>query len=101
MKNPKVPSSIDYEDICNGCGLCCILRFEQPTFFGFADAHKGEDCPNLVRLPNTLTVCSIHGSHTGSIIKRLDGKRAFRCVDIMQVPTLFEECPYNERKVGK
>jgi uncharacterized cysteine cluster protein YcgN (CxxCxxCC family) len=100
MKNPKVADSIEYADICNGCGLCCILRFDKPTFFGFAEVKDHEDCQYLQRLPNGLTLCSIHPNHTGTVIKRV-GNAAFICAEIMDITTLFEDCPYNERKVLK
>lgn len=88
MRNPNVSSSMDYTDKCIGCGLCCILP-----------ETNNEDCLNLVRLGNGLTLCSIHGHHTGSVIKR-DGEKVWTCVDIMDVPTLYEGCPYNEDKIA-
>jgi hypothetical protein len=87
MKHPNVPTSIDYTDKCNGCGLCCVLE-------------KEEDCQYLKRLGNGLTLCKIHGHHTGSIIKVDEDKGlVWHCADIMDIPTLYEDCPYNEDKI--
>ena len=72
---------MDYGDKCNGCGLCCII----PDY---------GDCPNLLRLGNGLTKCGIYGKHKGTILPL-----GYICRDIMEVPQLFDDCPYNEDKI--
>ena len=100
MKHPNVPSSMDYTDKCNGCGLCCIFRDEPGGVFNFGDVTPDhEDCENLKRLGNGLTLCSIHGHHTGTAIKSLTGKHGGKCTNIMDIPALFEDCPYNDDKI--
>lgn len=102
MKHPKVPTSIDYEDICNGCGLCCIFRPAHEQVFGFKDVKPDHtDCEHLKRLGNGLTLCKIHGHHTGTIIQDTDRLLTGRCTDIMEVTALFEDCPYNELKIAQ
>lgn len=92
MKHPNVPTSMDYTDLCNGCGLCCILP----------DTDPQEDCKHLQRLGNGLTLCKIHGKHTGSIIKTdIPNNKVWICNDIMDIPTLFEDCPYNDIKIAQ
>lgn len=81
MKHPNVKSSMEYTGKCNGCGLCCVIP-------GYGD------CPNLLRLKNGLTKCKIYGNHKGTNLPL-----GYVCKDIMEVPELFDGCPYNDDKV--
>ena len=100
MKNPKVPTSKDYTDKCNGCGLCCIFREKDGDVFNFGDVTpEHTDCEHLQRLSNGLTLCRIHGKHTGTIIQNTTKTATGICTDIMQIKALFEDCPYNEDKI--
>ena len=87
MKHPNVPSSMEYDDLCNGCGLCCVIPADQNT--------PAEDCLYLKRLGNGLTLCKIHGQHTGTMLQR-----GYQCKDIMEVSALYDDCPYNELKIN-
>jgi hypothetical protein len=71
-----------YSGKCNGCGLCCIIP-----------GHG--DCPHLSRLKNGLTKCRIYGNHKGVKIGF-----GYVCKDIMEVPVLYDGCPYNDDKVA-
>lgn len=107
MKHPKVASSMEYTDLCNGCGLCCILFVnkhlkDSNKIINFADVTKeDEDCQYLKRLSNGLTKCTIHGHHTGTKIKEGGKGEYWMCVDNMDTPYLYEDCPYNELKIAK
>lgn len=94
---------MDYTDLCNGCGLCCILLPKSDSkMIMFKDiTPEAEDCQYLQRLDNGLTRCRIHGTHTGTVIKQLDDTNVWYCADNMTTPYLYEDCPYNELKIAK
>jgi hypothetical protein len=72
---------MQYSGKCNGCGACCML----PT----------GPCKYLQRLGNGLSRCTIYPNHVGT---HLGG--GYYCNNIMDIPDMFDGCPYNEDKIA-
>lgn len=74
---------MQYSGKCNGCGLCCKHPID------------GRDCQYLIRLGNGLTKCRVYGNRIGKVCWP---NEEYRCAGIMDVPLMFEGCPYNDDK---
>lgn len=71
---------MQYSGKCNGCGLCCW--------------PGGQRCRHLQLLGNGKTFCKAYPNHLG---KHLGG--GYICNNIMDVPYLYDGCPYNDDKI--
>jgi hypothetical protein len=75
--------SLDYGK-CTGCGLCC----QHP--------ETGKDCQYLKRLNNGKTMCTVYSTRLG---RKCWPDEEYICQDIMNIPMLYDGCPYNEDKI--
>lgn len=70
---------------CNRCGQCCYYYCE----------GKRLPCKHLVKLRSGRTLCRIYRTRKGVTVYKTPKVKVI-CIDRVQVPLNFTDCPYNK-----